>query len=110
MFRAFGITLICLAIWAQTGGRPLAFGVASIKPSWPDDSGYAIQTTGGEGLNATNAAARNDLQLSGGPGWLDADPARDDAAFGTTEPNSMTDVQRKTYTERVRERLAPLNP
>jgi len=124
IFRAFAITFICMAAGAQTVRRPLAFEVASIKPSSPDDSGYAIQTTGGEGLNVTNAPVRNlitfaydirDLQLSGGPGWLGTDrydiaakTARDDAAFGSTGPNSMTDAQRKTYTERVRERLRTL--
>jgi hypothetical protein len=35
-----------------------AFEVASIKPSSPDDSGYAIQTTGGEGLSVTNTPVR----------------------------------------------------
>jgi hypothetical protein len=37
-----------------------------------------------------------------------AKTARDDAAFGATEPNSMTDSQRKTYSESVRERLRTL--
>ena len=95
--------------------------MASIKPSRPDDSGSAIQTTGGEGLIVTNASVRSlitfaydirDLQLSGGPGWLGTDrfnitakTAPDDAAFGATKPDSMTDAQRKTNTDRVRERL-----
>jgi uncharacterized protein (TIGR03435 family) len=120
MYRACGPILICLVVWAQTSDKPLAFEVASIKPSSPDDSGYTIQTTGGEGLNAINAPVRNlilfaydirDLLLSGGSRWLETDryditakTGRDDAAFGITEPNSMTDAQRKTYTERVRER------
>jgi bla regulator protein blaR1 len=124
LFRAFGIALICRAVWAQTGGTPLAFEVASIKPSRPDDSGSVIQTTGGEGLIVTNASVRSlitfayeirDLQLSGGPGWLGTDrfnitakTAPDDAAFGATKPDSMTDAQRKTYTDRVRERLRTL--
>src|SRR5579872_4014446 len=124
MYRACGPILICLVVWAQTSDKPLAFEVASIKPSSPDDSGYTIQTTGGEGLNAINAPVRNlilfaydirDLLLSGGSRWLETDryditakTGRDDAAFGSTEPNSMTDAQRKTYTERVRERLRTL--
>jgi hypothetical protein len=106
MFRPFGTALICLAVWAQTGGKPLAFEVASIKPSRPDDSGSVIQTTGGEGLIVTNASVRSlitfayeirDLQLSGGPGWLGTDrfnitakTAPDDAAFGATKQDSMT--------------------
>jgi uncharacterized protein (TIGR03435 family) len=123
-FRALGIALVCLTVWAQTGGKPLAFEVASVKPSTPDDRGYVIDTTGGEGLNVANASARNlitfayaikDDQLSGGPGWLGTDryditakTAHDGAAFGATEPSSMTEAQRKTYSERVRERLRTL--
>jgi len=44
--------------------------------------------------------------------WLETDrfditqDSPRDAAFGSTEPNSMTDAQRKTYTERVRSAFA----
>jgi uncharacterized protein (TIGR03435 family) len=123
-FRASGIALICLAVWSQTGPKPLAFEVASIKPSSPDDSGSVIQATGGEGLIVTNASVRilityaydiRDLQLSGGPGWLGADrfnitakTAPGDAAFDAAKPDSMTDAQRKTNNERIRERLRTL--
>ena len=79
MFRALGISLACLAVWAQTSGKPLAFEVASIKPSVPDDSGTLVLNTGGEGLNVTNSTVRNLItfaydirgdQLSGGPDGL----------------------------------------
>src|SRR5258706_10627358 len=124
MSRVLGITLISFAVWAQTGGKPMAFEVASIKPSRPDDGGSVILTTGVEGLRGRNSAVRNLIafafdirgeQLSGGPAWLGTDhyditakTARDDAAFGLTEPNSMTEVQRKTFSERIRERLRTL--
>jgi uncharacterized protein (TIGR03435 family) len=124
MFRALGISLACLAVWAQTSGKPLAFEVASIKPSVPDDSGTLVLNTGGEGLNVTNSTVRNLItfaydirgdQISGGPGWLGTDrydivakTAPGEAAFGATEPKSMTESQRSKNSERVRERLRTL--
>ena len=121
--RAFGIWFLCVASWAQTGSGPLAFDVASVKPSAPDDRGYSIETTAGGGLNVANASAQllilfawdiRDFQLSGGPGWLGTDRYNITARIGSghasagASESSMTDAQRNANAVLVRERLRTL--
>src|SRR5438552_16500547 len=74
------LALMCLSVaLAQSPARPLAFEVASVKPSSPDPNGSFIQTIPGEGIRATNVPLKtlityahdiNDYQLAGDPRWI----------------------------------------
>ena len=122
--RAFpGFVCLSLAL-AQSPASPLAFEVASVKPSNPDPNGFSIQTIPGEGLRATNVPLKTlityaydirDYQLSGDPRWIgeerydiSARTARGNTAFGEAGPKTLNDSQRKIYEDRTRERVRSL--
>jgi bla regulator protein blaR1 len=124
VLRAFpGFVCLSLAL-AQSPGSPLAFEVASVKPSNPDPNGFSIQTIPGEGLRATNVPLKTlityaydirDYQLSGDPRWIgeerydiSARTARGNTAFGEAGPRTLNDSQRKIYEDRIRERVRTL--
>jgi uncharacterized protein (TIGR03435 family) len=118
-----GIACLSVAL-AQSPATPLAFEVASVKPSNPDPNGYSIETVPGEGLRATNVPLKTlityaydirDYQLSGDPRWISeerydisAKAARGDTAFGEAGPKALNDSQRKIYEDRTRERVRTL--
>jgi hypothetical protein len=103
VFRASGITLICLVVWAQTGGKPLAFEVASIKPSNPDDRdrGSTILTKGGEGLNVANSTVRNLITF--------AYDIRGDQLAGAQDGSRRTDMTSLQGQPAMTRLLAPPN-
>lgn len=113
------------AAFAQAAPAPLTFEVASIKPSAPDARGGFLQLQPGGGLRATNFTLKQllafaydvrDFQISGGPAWINS--ARYDlqarAEHGPEAPASpddlrkMTDGQRKSFQDQIRERLRAL--
>ena len=122
------LTAASCAGFAQPSPASLTFEVASIKPAAPAGPGptpIGIQLMPGGGLRANNVTLRllvtlaydvRDFQISGGPPWLGSDrydiQARAAAASDTpTSPEAMrnlTDEQRKTYQEQMRERLRAL--
>jgi uncharacterized protein (TIGR03435 family) len=87
MMRAMtGAGLISFTSFAafaqQLAVAPPAFEVASIRPSAPGGRGVSLQIAPGGRFTATNASLRSlikmaygvrDFQISGGPGWLNAD-------------------------------------
>ena len=113
---------------AQPAAPPLTFEVASVKPAAPDGPGpirMGIQMMPGGGLRANNVSVRllltlaydvRDFQITGGPPWLNSQlfdiQAR--AEHGADTPNTpedmrkLTDEQRKTFQEQMRERLRNL--
>jgi bla regulator protein blaR1 len=126
--RAAIAVLSLLTSWdlrAQEPSAPLKFEVASIKPSASDERRVGIMFQPGGGLKVANAPLKmiiafaydvRDFQLSGGPGWIGSDrfdiearPERtaDDPA-SVNDPTKMTDEQRKTVQEQMRERVRNL--
>ena len=107
---------------------PLTFEVASIKPAAPAGVGrvpMGIQMLPGGGLRASNVTVRllltlaydvRDFQISGGPPWLDTQrydiQARTgnapDTPAGPEAMRNMSDEQRRTVQEQMRERLRGL--
>jgi bla regulator protein BlaR1 len=109
---------------AQTGGPPLKFEVASIKPPDPTFRGASSSRDAGEGIDIRNVSVRNlislayglrDFQLIGGPSWIDSEsydviakaPSREVAA-ATDAATAESMDQRKTRFQRVNERLRSL--
>jgi bla regulator protein BlaR1 len=109
----------------QPAQTPLSFEVASIKPSAPDERRMFLQLQPGGGLRVTNMTFKQilafaydvrDFQISGGPGWITSDryniqahpehASDDQAAAG--DIRNMTDEQRKTLDQQVRERMRTL--
>jgi uncharacterized protein (TIGR03435 family) len=92
---------------SQTGGAPLpSFEVASIKLSSPESNGRRIGGPAPDRFIATNATARDiiafgyhliDLQLSGGPSWVNAEyfdiDAKIDDAIAQRLQNASWDEQ-----------------
>jgi uncharacterized protein (TIGR03435 family) len=107
---------------------PLTFEVASIKPAAPAGGGpvpMGVQLMPGGGLRASNVTLRllltlaydvRDFQISGGPPWLNTQLYDIQARSGSVpdtpaEPDAMrnlTDEQRKTFQEQMRQRLRAL--
>jgi len=122
-----GMALVVMAaggLWGQAAA-PLTFEVASIKPAAPDARGTMIRMMPGGALTVTNATLRmlltlaydvRDFQISGGPGWvgserydINAKAERSATAEPVQEdPRNMTDAQRKTNQEQMRQRLQAL--
>jgi uncharacterized protein (TIGR03435 family) len=122
-----GMALVVMAaggLWGQAAA-PLTFEVASIKPAAPDARGTMIRMMPGGALTVTNATLRmlltlaydvRDFQISGGPGWvgserydINAKAERSATAEPVPEdPRNMTDAQRKTNQEQMRQRLQAL--
>jgi uncharacterized protein (TIGR03435 family) len=103
----------------------LTFEVASIKPNAGDDRRMSIQIQPGGGLRATGATLKmlltlaydvRDFQISGGPGWINTDrydvmAKAERSASAEAVPDDlrkMTDDQRKTLGDQMRERLRSL--
>jgi uncharacterized protein (TIGR03435 family) len=104
---------------AVAGAQPLAFEVASVKPSSPG-SPTNVRLGAGESLTVENVPLRKiitfaydirDFQLAGAPGWI-ADARYDIMAKSTASPAvdaaAETDAQRRDRVARVRERLQSL--
>jgi uncharacterized protein (TIGR03435 family) len=118
----------CLAMLASAGlfgqsGTPLTFEVASIKPSGSDPHQVMIQSQPGGGFRATGTSLKmllsvaydvREFQISDGPGWINTDrfDIAAKAATGATtlpdDPAKMTEEQRKTNGDQMRERLRAL--
>ncbi|PWU00152.1 MAG: hypothetical protein C5B51_25775 [Terriglobia bacterium] len=111
-----GGILTCFA-WGQTPA-PLAFDVASIKPSAPDARGTQLQLMPGAGLRVVNATLKvllgfaydvRDFQISGGPGWIGSERWDVVAKSEKVEnPEKLTEEQFKTADKQVREKLRAL--
>jgi uncharacterized protein (TIGR03435 family) len=103
----------------------LTFEVASIKPNIGDDHRFFIQMQPGGGLRTTGSTLKmlltlaydvREFQISGGPGWINterydivAKAERSAAAENVPDdPRKMTDEQRKTVADQMRERLRAL--
>jgi len=115
--------LTASGLYAQS--TPLKFEVASIKPAAPDSQGTFIQFQPPNGLRVTNMPVRflirfaydvQDFQISAGPGWIKSDrydiqAKAENAADSQTvpdDPRKLTDDQRKTMNEQMRERMRTL--
>jgi hypothetical protein len=105
--------LIAGGLLAQSESVPLAFEVASIKPSAADARGMSLQLQPPSGLRASNVPVRmlitfaydvRDFQILGGPGWIGSDRfdilAKAERTPGSEnvpdDPRKMTDAQRMT--------------
>ena len=112
-------------VWGQTGSAPLTFEVASIKPSAADTHGTMVQVQPGGGLRVTGISLKSllamaynvrDFQITGGPGWTSSDrydltaksERADNSASAPDEPLKLTDEQRTTRLEQMRQRLQSL--
>jgi len=116
--------LTAVGLCGQPGTQPLTFEVASIKPSGTDDHRFMIQIQPGGGLRASGTTVKmlltqaydvRDFQISGGPGWISTErydimAKAGDAAISSNpdDPRKMTDEQRRTVGEQMRERLRAL--
>ena len=114
--------LLAGVILGQSAPKPLEFEVAVIKPTGPDAQGSRLMMGPGGGLDVSNMPVRalitfaynvRDFQLSGGPGWVSADryevTAKIDSSAGPApDPRTLTDQQRESRTEQMRERLRSL--
>lgn len=126
MARAIWIgALLCAtapALCAQPA--PLSFEVASIKASAPDTRTMFLQFQRGGGLRVTNMTLKQvlafgydvrDFQISGGPAWINSDrydiQARPEHSTAAAEPDDfrqMSEEQRKTADQQMRERVRTL--
>jgi uncharacterized protein (TIGR03435 family) len=113
--------------FAQTSAGSLTFEVASIKPSAPGANTLVlppVSLSSGE-LRVSNVTVKNlvmnaynvrDFQVSGGPGWIGSeryDIAAKPAHSGgpdnpPDDPRKLSDDQRKTLQEQLRERTRAL--
>ena len=109
---------------AQPAPKPLQFEVASVKLSDPGAQGSSLMTDRGANFNVTNMPLRaiiafacniREFQLSGGPGWIGtehydiaAKPERGESAAEPPDPRTMTDDQRKTRDDQLREKVRSL--
>jgi len=125
---AAGAALALLAAWTlcgQTPSEPLIFEVASIKPSAADFHGVMFQIQPAGGLRVSGATLKmllataydvRDFQISSGPGWTNSErydiiakPERSAASENfPDDPRKMTEEQRKTSFEQMRQRLQAL--
>lgn len=115
------VILAILGTAVVLGQTPtLTYEVASIKPSGPDFRGTSIQIQPGGGLRVSGGTLKllitlaydvREFQVSGGPGWIDSEHydimAKTDHA-SASDPSQMTDDQRKTTQEQMRQRLQAL--
>ena len=117
--------LSALGLFGQSSTPPLTFEVASVKPSATDDRRTMIQIQPGGGLRTSGSTLKmlltfaydvREFQVSGGPGWINTDRydivAKADRSAGSEnppdDPRKMTDEQRKTVGDQMRERLRAL--
>jgi bla regulator protein BlaR1 len=117
--------LSTLELFGQSGASPLTFEVASVKPSATDDRRTMLQIQPGGGLRTSGSTLKmlltfaydvREFQVSGGPGWINTDRydivAKAERSAGAEnapdDPRKMTDEQRKTVGDEMRERLRAL--
>jgi uncharacterized protein (TIGR03435 family) len=122
---ARAILLTAVGLFGQSSTPPLTFEVASIKPSGTADRRFMIQIQPGGGLRTSGSTLQmlitmaydvREFQISGGPGWINTDRydivAKAERSGGAEnppgEPRTMTDEQRKTVGDQMRERLRAL--
>jgi uncharacterized protein (TIGR03435 family) len=124
--KRFLCTTVLLAgtVFGQAVQKPLEFEVASIRLSDPGASqdGYSLITNRGTGLTVKNGSVKTliafacsvrEIQVSSGPGWVTTDhydiTAKADQSVGTPpDLQLMTDAERKTRDDRIREMLHSL--
>jgi uncharacterized protein (TIGR03435 family) len=122
---------VCLALlsapglFGQSSTPPLTFEVASVKPSATDDRRTMLQIQPGGGLRTSGSTLKmlltfaydvREFQVSGGPGWINTDRydivAKAERSAGAEnppdDPRKMTEEQRKTVGDQMRERLRAL--
>ena len=122
-----GVALVVIAasgLWGQAAA-PLTFEVATIKPAAPDARGSFIRIMPGGALQVTNMPLKmlltfaydvRDFQVSGGPGWVGSERydinAKSEPSAGSQtapdDPRKLTDDQRKTAGQQMRQRLQAL--
>jgi bla regulator protein blaR1 len=118
-------------MFAQTepAPQPLTFEVASVKPSPQNCPGGAcpsmISFEPGGGLRVAGVPLKRligiayqvqDFQITGGPAWINTDrfdinakaESHNEADAFPADPSKLTDEQRKTGADRMRERLRDL--
>lgn len=116
--------LTAVGLCGQSGTKPLTFEVASIKPSGADFHRVMIQIQPGGGLRTSGTTLKmllsqaydvREFQISGGPGWINTErydimAKAEDAAVSDNADDlrKMTDEQRRTVGEQMRERLRAL--
>jgi bla regulator protein BlaR1 len=117
--------LSVFGLFGQSSTPPLTFEVASIKPSGSDDRRVSIMMQPGGGLRTTGSTLKmlltmaydvREFQISGGPAWINTDRydimAKAERSTGAEnppgDPRTMTDEQRKTVGDQMRERLRAL--
>lgn len=120
-----GLALAAGFLVAQSPSEPLQFEVASIKPSAGDERRVGFQIQPGGGFRAMGANVKlligfaydvRDFQISGGPGWINSDRydilAKAERAASSddppADPRALSDAQRKTMQEQLRERVQAL--
>ena len=120
--RAAVIALFACTVSGQTAPAAAGFEVASIKPSDPVGGGSQIGITPGGVFTAKNVTLKalisqawevRDFQISGGPGWLDAekyDIVAKGGASGVSEDEirKMTEDQRNAFKARFQLRVQSL--
>jgi len=117
--------LTAFRLFGQSGATSLTFEVASIKPSGSDDRRVSIMMQPGGGLRTTGSTLKmlltmaydvREFQISGGPAWINTDRydivAKAERSAGAEiprdDPRKMTEEQRKTVGDQMRERLRAL--
>jgi len=117
--------LTAVGLCGQSGTKPLTFEVASIKPNTGDDHRFFIQIQPGGGLRTTGSTLKmlltlaydvREFQISGGPGWINTERYDITAKSEHSpeeenlqgDPRKMSEEQRKTVGEQMRERLRAL--
>jgi len=114
---SFQATAAILAVTAMAQPRT-EFEVASIKPSTSVDTRTLVQVQQGGSLLTSNASLKflltlaydvRSLQISGGPGWIDADrfdiqakSNRGRSEDVIDDPRQVTEAQRKTMQAHMR--------
>ena len=119
------VFLLALGLFGQSSTPPLTFEVASVKPSATDDRRTMIQIQPGGGLRTGGTSLKmlltfaydvREFQITGGPGWINTDRfdivAKAERSAGAEnppdDPRKMTEQQRKTVGDQMRERLRAL--
>lgn len=122
--RLAGLGFLLAGLVFAQSSTPLAFEVASIKPSAPHARGMSLQMTAA-GIRTTNTPVRmlitfaydiRDFQLAGGPAWVGTERfdviAKSERTADDASPSAdirkMTDSQRTRFTAEMRERVKAL--
>jgi bla regulator protein blaR1 len=113
---------------AQTAPEPLTFEIASVKPAAKDCAGpcpMMVRYLPGGGFRAEGMTLKfligfaynvRDFQITGGPAWINSDryeinarpETSDEADKLPDDPTKASDKQRKTFTDRMSERIRNL--